>query len=180
MSKIIVIDDDRLVRRVFSAVLKKEGLDVIEADNGDDGLALVISEHPDLVVTDFQMPGKNGLELLSEIQRLKLGIPVIMLTGFGDVSLTIKSIQQGAFDFLEKPVNPDILKITVHKALNSQKQSSELSDVIHGELKESSILENTFLVGKAPRMKEIFKSIGLISMNKVNVMIEGRLEPERS
>lgn len=173
MSKIIVIDDDRLVRRVFSAVLKKEGLDVIEADNGDDGLALVISEHPDLVVTDFQMPGKNGLELLSEIQRLKLGIPVIMLTGFGDVSLTIKSIQQGAFDFLEKPVNPDILKITVHKALNSQKQSSELSDVIHGELKESSILENTFLVGKAPRMKEIFKSIGLISMNKVNVMIEG-------
>ncbi len=173
MSKIIVIDDDRLVRRVFSAVLKKEGLDVIEADNGDDGLALVISEHPDLVITDFQMPGKNGLELLSEIQRLKLSIPVIMLTGFGDVSLTIKSIQQGAFDFLEKPVNPDILKITVHKALNSQKQSSELSDVIHGELKESSILENTFLVGKAPRMKEIFKSIGLISMNKVNVMIEG-------
>lgn len=173
MSKIIVVDDDRLVRRVFSAVLKKEGLDVIEADNGDDGLALVISEHPDLVITDFQMPGKNGLELLSEIQRLKLGIPVIMLTGFGDVSLTIKSIQQGAFDFLEKPVNPDILKITVHKALNSQKQSSELSDVIHGELKESSILENTFLVGKAPRMKEIFKSIGLISMNKVNVMIEG-------
>lgn len=173
MSKIIVIDDDRLVRRVFSAVLKKEGLDVIEADNGDDGLTMIISEHPDLVITDFQMPGKNGLELLSEIQRLKLGIPVIMLTGFGDVSLTIKSIQQGAFDFLEKPINPDILKTTVHKALNSQKQSTELTDVVHGELKENSIIENTFLVGKAPRMKEIFKSIGLISMNKVNVMIEG-------
>jgi len=173
MSKIIVVDDDRLVRRVFSAVLKKEGMDVIEVDNGDDGLNMIISEHPDLVITDFQMPGKNGLELLSEIQKLKLGIPVIMLTGFGDVSLTIKSIQQGAFDFLEKPVNPDVLKTTVHKALNAQKQSIELADVIHSDLKESSILENTFLVGKAPRMKEIFKSIGLISMNKVNVLIEG-------
>lgn len=107
MEKILVIDDDKMIRKLFSLALTKAGYNVIEAESGDAGLLLVHSERPDLVITDYQMPGKNGLEVLAEIRKLRLKLPVIMLTAYGDVVLTIKSIQQGAFEYLEKPVNPE-------------------------------------------------------------------------
>ncbi|MDP3452396.1 MAG: sigma-54 dependent transcriptional regulator [Bacteroidales bacterium] len=173
MGKILVIDDDRLIRKIICAVLKKDGQEVLEAENGEIGLSLVISECPDLVITDFQMPGLNGLEVLNKIIALKHGIPVIMLTGFGDITLTIKSIQEGAFDFLEKPINPDLLKTIVHKALNSVRQSATLTDVLRTNNQKIPNFDNTLLVGKTPQMMEIFKNIGLISMNKVNVLIQG-------
>lgn len=173
MEKILVIDDDKLVRKVFKLTLSKEGYDVLEAEDGRQGLQLIKTENPDLVLTDFQMPGINGLEVIAEITRLKLNIPVIMLTGYGDVSLTIKSIQKGAFEFLEKPTKPEVLKSTVRKALDSAQTSRNLPEVITSEEEADKELDNNFLVGRTPRMKEIFKNIGMISMNKVNVLIEG-------
>lgn len=173
MEKILVIDDDKLVRKVFKLTLSKEGYDVLEAEDGRQGLQLIKTENPDLVLTDFLMPGINGLEVIAEITRLKLNIPVIMLTGYGDVSLTIKSIQKGAYEFLEKPTKPELLKSTVRKALDSAQTSRNLPEVIMSEEEADKELDNNFLVGRTPRMKEIFKNIGMISMNKVNVLIEG-------
>jgi two-component system response regulator AtoC len=173
MEKILVIDDDKMIRKLFSLALTKAGYNVIEAESGDAGLLLVHSERPDLVITDYQMPGKNGLEVLAEIRKLRLKLPVIMLTAYGDVVLTIKSIQQGAFEYLEKPVNPETLKSTVIKALSSVKSSNSLTTVIRTDASSESMLEDNILVGRTPQMKEIFKNIGLISMNKVNVLIQG-------
>ncbi len=173
MAKILVIDDDRLIRKIITTILRKDGYEVFEAEDGEIGMGIVLSERPELVLTDFQMPGKNGIEVLSEIVALKRGIPVIMVTGFGDITLTIKAIQQGAFDFLEKPINPVILKDVIHKALTSVKQSATLSDILRDNLDATSNFVSTLLVGRTPQMKEIFKSIGLISMNKVNVLIQG-------
>ncbi len=172
MEKILVIDDDKIIRKIFKTTLSKEGYDVIEAEDGNIGLQYVVSEKPNLVITDYQMPGINGLEVLSEIRKMKINLPVIMLTGYGDVVLTIKSIQKGAYEFLEKPAKPDILKATVRKALDSVHTSNRLTEVTPTEESEN-ILENNLLVGRAPQMKEIFKNIGLISMNKVNVLIQG-------
>lgn len=173
MEKILVIDDDKLVRKLFAVALTKSGYEVLEAEDGDKGLLMVHSERPDLVITDYQMPGKSGLEVLSEIRKLRIKLPVIMLTAYGDVVLTIKAIQQGAFEYLEKPVNPEILKATVQKALDSVKSSNTLTGVIRTDVSSESMLENNILVGRTPQMKEIFKNIGLISMNKVNVLIQG-------
>ena len=173
MEKILVIDDDKMIRKLYSLALTKAGYNVIEAESGDAGLLLVHSERPDLVITDYQMPGKNGLEVLAEIRKLRLKLPVIMLTAYGDVVLTIKSIQQGAFEYLEKPVNPETLKSTVIKALSSVKSSNSLTTVIRTDASSESMLEDNILVGRTPQMKEIFKNIGLISMNKVNVLIQG-------
>ncbi|MDP3436157.1 MAG: sigma-54 dependent transcriptional regulator [Bacteroidales bacterium] len=173
MAKILVIDDDRLIRKIITTILRKDGQEVFEAEDGEIGMGIILSERVELVLTDFQMPGKNGLEVLSEIVALKRGIQVIMLTGFGDITLTIKAIQQGAFDFLEKPINPVLLKDVIHKALTSVKQSAILTDILRENLDAIPNFDSTLLVGRAPQMKEIFKSIGLISMNKVNVLIQG-------
>ncbi len=173
MEKILIIDDDKLNLKVLKDTLTRVGYNVIEAQNGEIGLQLFRSEHPDLVITDFQMPGIDGLEVLAEIRKLNIGIPIILLTGFGDVVLTIKSIQQGAFDFLEKPIDLQQLKTTIQLALNSVKVSNSLNEVLNKDMSSESMLEENILVGKTPPMKEIFKNIGRISMNKVNVLIQG-------
>ncbi len=173
MEKILIIDDDKLNLKVLKDTLARVGYNVIEAQNGEIGLQLFRSEHPDLVITDFQMPGIDGLEVLAEIRKLNIGIPIILLTGFGDVVLTIKSIQQGAFDFLEKPIDLQQLKTTIQLALNSVKVSNSLNEVLNKDMSSESMLEENILVGKTPPMKEIFKNIGRISMNKVNVLIQG-------
>lgn len=173
MEKILVIDDDKLIRRIIKDTLGKLGYEVIEAENGESGLNLVKLYHPDIVITDYQMTGITGLEVLLEIIKLKLNIPVILLTGFGDVVLTIKSIQLGAFDYLEKPINPSQLKATVQKAISSVKSSNSLNQIIYKESFSDSMQEENILIGKTYQMKEIFKNIGRISMNKVNVLIQG-------
>ncbi|AGY54764.1 Acetoacetate metabolism regulatory protein AtoC [Bacteroidales bacterium CF] len=173
MEKILIIDDDKLVRKVFKMTLMKEGYDIIEAEDGPTGLQLIRSERPDLTLTDYQMPGMNGIEVLAEIRKSKTNMPVIILTAFGDVVLTIKAIQLGAFDFLEKPVNPELLKTTIKSALDSVNRSNKLMGVVKKDIPVDNALEHSILVGKTAKMKEIFKSIGLISMNKVNVLIQG-------
>ncbi len=173
MEKILIIDDDKISLKVIKEILERLGYKTIQAENGEAGLLLVRSEHPDLVITDFQMPGLNGLEVMAEIHKLNSGLPVILLTGYGDVPLTIRSIQLGAFDYLEKPIDPIQLRNIVLLALNSVKVSSGLNEVKFEDLSSESMLENNILVGKTPQMKEIFKNIGRISLNKVNVLIQG-------
>jgi DNA-binding NtrC family response regulator len=173
MEKILIIDDDKWIRTMLKEIIHKEGYAVIEADNGEHGLEMVRKEHPDLVITDYQMPGIDGLEVLAQIRKLNIILPVILLTGFGDVVLTIKSIQLGAFDYLEKPISAALLKSTILLALNSVKRSNSLDEVLYEDISSESMLEDNILVGKTAQMKEIFKNIGRISLNKVNVLIQG-------
>ncbi|MDP4291842.1 MAG: sigma-54 dependent transcriptional regulator, partial [Bacteroidota bacterium] len=173
MKKILIVDDDKTFRVILKEVLIKENYTPIEASNGETGLELVKSEHPDLVITDFQMPGMSGLDLLQAIIKLKTGIPVIMLTGFSDTENIIKAIQMGAFDYLEKPIVPSVLKSSIRVALNSANLSSNLESVVNNTIYASNISEDNILVGNTPPMKEVFKKIGSISLNKVNVLILG-------
>jgi len=171
MDKVLIIDDDEWNRQIMKETLRTEGYQLFEAIDGESGITAVRKENPDVVITDYLMPGINGLEVLIETHKIKSSLPVILLTGFGDVGLTIKSIQLGAFDYLEKPVKSSHLKTVVREALNSVKISSSLNEVIPSDI--STVLVDNLLVGKTAQMKEIFKNIGRISMNKVNVLIQG-------
>lgn len=173
MNKILIIDDDKVFRVILRDILIKEGYSFIEAENGEIGLELVKKEHPDLVITDFQMPGMSGLDVLDGINKLKAEIPVIMITGFSETESIIKAMQMGAFDYLEKPVNFSLLKSAIHIALNSANLSNHLEVVVSKDSSANKTTEEKFLIGKTPPMKEVFKKIGCISLNKVNVLILG-------
>ena len=173
MKKILIIDDDKTFRVILKEVLIKEGYHLFEAPSGEKGLEIVKSEHPDLVITDFQMPGMSGLDVLQAIVKMRTGIPVIMITGFSDTENIIKAIQMGAFDYLEKPVNHSVLKTAIKVALNSANLSSNLDMVVNEDAFSSNVSEENILVGNTPPMKEVFKKIGCISLNKVNVLILG-------
>ena len=173
MEKILVVEDDKITRRLIKEILSRGGYEVIEGEDGSQALELFKKEKPDLVITDYQMPVMNGLRLLSEIRNITTGTPVIMLTGFGDIALTIKAIQIGAFDFLEKPINAPQLKSIVTSALSSVQSSKKHEDVLKEGISIDKKIQENILIGKSPQIKEIFKNIGRVSLNKVNVLIEG-------
>lgn len=173
MEKILIIDDDKVTRRLIKEILVRAGYAPYEAGSGEEGLALVKTETPEVVITDYQMPGMNGLQTLAEIRKFDPNLPVIVLTGFGDIELTIKAIQLGAFDFIEKPINAPHLKTVVQHAVNSLLSSKSRSAVIAEGVTSDAKIQENILIGKSPMMKNIFKSIGHVSLNKVNVLIEG-------
>lgn len=147
MEKILIIDDDKLVRKVFKMTLMKEGYDILEAEDWPTGLQLIRSERPDLTLTDYQMPGMNGIEVLAEIRKTKTNMPVIILTAFGDVVrlLRLYSLERLTF---EKPVNPELLKTTIKNVLESVSRSNKLTGVIKKDIPVDNALEHSILVGK--------------------------------
>ncbi len=173
MEKILVVEDDKITRRIIREILSRSGYEVFEAEDGAQGLEAFKANKPDLVLTDYQMPVMNGLRVLSEIRNLQPAIPVIMLTGFGDIALIIKSIQLGAFDFLEKPINTPQLKEVVASALNSVISSKKHDQVLTEGISIDKKIQENILIGRSPQIKDIFKNIGRVSLNKVNILIEG-------
>ncbi|PKP47122.1 MAG: Fis family transcriptional regulator [Bacteroidetes bacterium HGW-Bacteroidetes-11] len=171
MSKILAIDDDSIIRTLLSNSLSKAGYNVVTAADGESGLMKAANEKPDIVITDYQMPGISGLDVITELKKSYPGLPVILLTAHGDVALTIKSIQLGAYDFIEKPIQMQEVLEVIKNGLEISRQSQTLVETITPEIRK--VIEDNLLVGKTPVMREIFKNIGRISINKVNVLITG-------
>lgn len=171
MNKILVIDDDSIIRTLLSNSLAKAGYAVLLAADGETGLEMVKDEQPDLVITDFQMPGISGLEVITALQQSNPGLPVILLTAHGDVALTIKSIQIGAYDFIEKPIQMHELLLIIRNGLEVSHKSRTLVQEISPDNRKN--IEDNLLVGKTTAMREIFKNIGRISLNRVNILITG-------
>lgn len=170
-NKILVIDDDKSILKTLTSYLKKLNYEVYSAENGLEGIEIAKKAHPDLVITDIKMPEADGFTVLKRIKEIDNHIHVIMITAFDDMHSTVKAMQQGAYDYIEKPLEIDKLKITINRALDNKRMSEKLSSFISDEA-EKYQLENT-LIGKAPSMKEVYKKIGQTSSNRVTVLIEG-------
>lgn len=173
MKKILIIDNDKLFIMTMNKMLINEGYSLIDAEDGVKGIELVKSEHPDLVITVFYMPGINGIGVLEAINNLKTGIPVILITAFIDAENIVTAIQMGAYDFLEKPIKPSVIKPIIRNALYAANQSNTLNMAISDNLCKQNFGPKNFLIGKTTPMKELFKKIGCISMSKVNLLILG-------
>jgi PAS domain S-box-containing protein len=116
VSKLLLIDDEEGVRKIFSLYLRKEGYDVLTAEDGEKGLRIFEREKPPLVLTDIKMPGMNGVEVLKKIKEIDEETEVIIITGHGDMDLAIQSLKFGASDFITKPINDEALSIALERA----------------------------------------------------------------
>ncbi|MBT2679890.1 response regulator transcription factor [Bacillus sp. ISL-35] len=102
MKTILIVEDEQTISRVLAVYLKHEGYEVIQANDGGDGLALFAQRKPDLVLLDIMLPGMDGWALLKEIRKTS-ACPVIMLTALGDIDYRLKGLNQGADDYISKP-----------------------------------------------------------------------------
>lgn len=113
---ILIVDDEESVLEGLGEFLEDEGYKVYKAQNGNVGLEVFRSVKPELVMTDLRMPGMSGIELISEIRKLKENIPIIVFTGYGAFDTAKHAIHLRVFDFLEKPVEMEVLKKTLDRA----------------------------------------------------------------
>jgi signal transduction histidine kinase len=125
-SKVLVIDDEDIVRRSFCDSLEDLGYLVLDAKNGSQGLSIIESEQPDVILTDLRMPLMGGVEFLKQCQEAKFDIPIIVISGVGSMNDVVQAIHLGAFDFLTKPIRESsLLQATVERALNQVKLKRE-------------------------------------------------------
>lgn len=170
MDTIVIIDDDESFGETLQIFLSDIHCRILRANNGRAGLEIVEREHPDLVVTDYKMPGISGLQVIEKVKEFNSNIPVIMLTAFDDMDSTIKAMQLGAYDYVEK-LELERIKSIARRALESKKLSERLVIAISEDKSEYQLEKS--LVGSTKAMKEIYKKIGKISSTRVNVLIQG-------
>jgi len=117
MNSILIVDDEPNYLVILSELLRDDGFEVFTAPGGAEGLDLVRDVDLDLVITDMQMPGMDGLQLLEAIKKINNHLPVIIITAFAEVDKAVTAMQAGAFNYLAKPFSNDELIVTINKAL---------------------------------------------------------------
>ena len=119
MEKVLVVDDDEILRSSVQESLKLHQFEVETAFDGVDAVEKVKSQHFDLVVMDVNMPRMNGIEALKEIKKLDSSIVVIVLTAFSNISDAVEAVKEGAYNYLEKPIKHDDLAILIKRAIKA-------------------------------------------------------------
>ena len=153
-----VVDDDDAVRSSLRLLLKSVGLPTVTYESARDFLAGYDSDQPGCLVLDVRMPGMSGPELQEELNRRGAMIPVIFVTGHGDIPMAVEAMQHGAFDFLQKPFRDQDLITRVQKALELDAQN-------RAELREASLIRDRY-ESLTPREREVFQLLALGKANK--------------
>jgi DNA-binding NtrC family response regulator len=117
MARVLVVEDNELMRDGVVAALSARGHEVVAVAAGTAAIERFLARLPDVVVTDLQMPGLNGLDLLAELRKLDEHVPVVLMTAFGSVETAVSALRQGAFDYVTKPFTPDELAVALERAI---------------------------------------------------------------
>jgi len=149
---IFVIDDDQYVRDSVSTLLSMVGFNISSFANGEDALISFLSSPPDMVLTDVNMPGMSGIELLESIRKNDVETPVILMTAYSDFDIAVSAVKKGAYDFIIKPYNPQYLIHTIEKAVN-YKHLKLIERNYRQELEETVIQRTAELADALRRLK---------------------------
>jgi len=170
-ARILVADDEPNLRRVLTAILRREGYDVVQAADGAEAIDL-LSDPVDVVITDLKMPRVDGMEVLRHASTNLPHVPVIMITAFGTVDNAVAAVKAGAFDYIEKPFEQEQIRQIVNKAVaQANLGRKEVRPQYSGE---STGPRGRFgLVGDSPEMHAIFEVIGKVADTPSTVLITG-------
>jgi len=169
--KILIIDDEQSLLESLDMFFSEKGYHVYSALTATEGLEMNQSVQPDVIILDVRLPDKNGLDILEELQQNHRGKNIIIITAFHDMDTTIKAMKRGAFEYIPKPIDIEELEQAVERVFTVGRTARESGDAI--SLDPSLTYEKGKIIGKSRIMKEIFKSIGILSENRVTVLIEG-------
>lgn len=165
--QILIIDDEGNLRRMLRALLESEGYSVGEAESAEAGLSLTETVHPEVILLDLALPGISGLEALGPLIEACPGSPVIMMSGQATLSDAVAATKRGAFHFIEKPLSPEAILLTVQAAL-AVSRARDLTRALQAELGPEAEL-----VGKSGPIVEVREMIRKIADTEARVLITG-------
>ncbi len=170
MHTILVVDDEPNYLVVLSELLRDEGFEVYTAPGTDDAIDIVKEVDLDLVITDMQMPGKDGSILMQEVKHYDDNIPVVIITAYAEVEKAVSAMQAGAFSYLAKPFSNDELIVTINKAVSHYSLIRE-NTRLREEMRQRA--GYSAMVGKNPRMIQIYELIEKVAPTPASVLITG-------
>src|SRR5829696_7614050 len=166
-SRILVIDDEAAIRDSLRMILEYEGYEFLGAASGQDGLAMVERENPDLVFLDIKMPGMDGLEVLQRIKAANEAVPVVMISGHATVTTAVDATKLGALDFIEKPLASERVLVTIRNAIDRSRLADE-----NRSLKRVVEVRHQ-IVGESPHLKKVMDAIRRAAPTNATVLITG-------
>ncbi|NRA07127.1 MAG: sigma-54-dependent Fis family transcriptional regulator [Myxococcales bacterium] len=172
-SSILVVDDEKFYRSSLQRILARVGHDVSQAADAGEALAMVAQSHFDLVVTDMQMPGVDGLQLVAEIHGLRPDLPCIIVTGFGSPESSVEALRAGAFWYLEKPFEQkslDVIRSLVEQAIEHGRLKAENRN-LQGELRFRYRFDS--VVGTSAPLRELLALVMRVAATDSTALITG-------
>ncbi len=174
MQKILVIDDDHDMRLVLAKYLLKFNYQVVEASSGKSALDVLEKGEPSLILCDFRLGDMNGIALLMKIKEKYAHIPVIFITGYGDIKIAVEVMRLGAYDYVTKPLFPDEILLTIRKAL-IKKEGQEISMPALPVEKDQNALQvsGQYIFGDSPVFNALLEQINRVAPTNYSVIIYG-------
>ena len=169
--KIAIVDDENDMRQSISQWLALSGFDTEVYASAEEALKGLSSDFPGIVVSDIKMPGMDGMQFLRKLKGVDSSLPVIMITGHGDVPMAVEAMRLGAFDFLEKPFNPDNMTELAKKATQARRMTLD-SRALRRELSDGSALIKK-LIGSSEPMERLKEDILDLGQADGHVLIDG-------
>jgi two-component system, NtrC family, nitrogen regulation response regulator NtrX len=167
MAKILVIDDERSIRNTLKDILEFEKHQVALAENGKQGLEVAQNSVFDLIFSDIKMPEMDGIELLVNLKEKEIDVPIIMISGHGNIETAVECIKKGAFDFIEKPIDLNRLLVTVRNALERNNL------VVESKTLKKKVAKKHQMVGTSPAIDKVRMMIERVAPTDARVLITG-------
>jgi len=169
-ASILLVDDDAAFRHVMSGELRRLGHDVATAASGEEAIARVEAQEPEIVLLDLRLPGMDGLEALKAIRAHNSGIEIIMLTGHGSIDTAIESIKVGAFDYVTKPCPLDEIQVRVQRAIE-RRALKQRASLLERALQPPDLAAS--FVGESPEFRRMLHLVELVGPSDSTVLISG-------
>ncbi|MEP1767454.1 MAG: sigma-54 dependent transcriptional regulator [Sulfitobacter sp.] len=169
MSDILIVDDERDIRELISDILEDEGFATRLAGNSDDAMAAVNAEPPALMILDIWLKDSkmDGIDILKSVKRDNPDVPVVIISGHGNVEIAVAAIKQGAYDFIEKPFNIDQLMVVIRRAMETSRLRRENLTL---KRKDSS---NTEMIGNSGAFRTLVGQLDKVTKSNGRVMLTG-------
>lgn len=167
MAAILIIDDERAIRNVLKDILTNEGYATDEATDGEEGLKKFKSENYDLVLCDIKMPKIDGIEFLQKAKEFNADVPIIMISGHGNIETAVDAVKKGAFDYIAKPPDLNRLLITIRNAMD------KTSLVKETKVLKKKVIGIQDIIGQTPPIIKIKETIDKVAATDARVLVTG-------
>ncbi len=170
-AKVLFIDDEKHIRQANKQTLELADLEVICEEYAERGLEFLTNEWPGIVICDIRLPNMDGLTFLLEVQKIDRDLPVILITGHGDISTAVKAMRDGAYDFIEKPYSAERLVKTVLRGL--EKRALTLENRNLRRVLELHSAPGPRLIGRTPAMEKLRSTIAQVADTGADILVLG-------
>lgn len=170
IEKILVVDDEPLIRRLLQEILEKEGYEISLAEDGVAASEQIKKESFEMVITDIRMPGMGGIELLEMVNQISPSTLVVAITAHGSIENAVEAMKKGAYDYLTKPITPHQIRLIIRRA-SQHKNLLEENKYLREEINEKYHFEE--LIGKSSQIESIYRMIARVASSKSTILIQG-------